>query len=210
MRNVAYSGILLLVGLLGGCGSLAPQGEVHNVMSAERLWVKSQGGYSANTIEQQRAETLCKRMASGLIKTAIHVRIVNSAAIGAWSWPDGDIDIATGLMQRLNNGELCAAIAHEMGHLINDHHVITLAALTGQNTALGREAAADRTACHILIKHGLPMNDLIKALCVVRRCCEASSLRASLTRRISLIAERERRYTANRTDSLKQSSCDPE
>ena len=76
-------------------------------------------------------------------------------ALGAWSWADGRIRASRALVDLLDDDELAAALAHEIGHLLDGGHIAGApAALSGAQGAPGSEGRADVLACRILAARG--------------------------------------------------------
>ena len=90
--------------------------------------------------------------------------------LGAWSWPDGRIRVSRALVDVLGDDELRAALAHEIGHLLDAGHVAgEAAALAGSSDGVRRdpsgiEARADGLACGLLRAHGAPLDALPRML----------------------------------------------
>jgi Zn-dependent protease with chaperone function len=84
--------------------------------------------------------------------------------LAAYSWPDGTVALSRGLVESLSADELAAAVAHELGHLINDGWVTTPASLTGSDKRLDEEARADATALRLLQSAGRSSSALGSAL----------------------------------------------
>lgn len=76
--------------------------------------------------------------------------------LGAWSWPDGRIRVSRALVDALDDDELRAAVAHEVGHLLDAGAAVeagaALAGTTGgaRHDASGIEERADGFACALL------------------------------------------------------------
>jgi hypothetical protein len=106
----------------------------------------------------------------------------------AFSWNDGTIYLSSGLLRILDDDEVTAAVAHELGHL-----VLGAGALAGQAHALNgshedAEQAADAVAIDILRRSGVPPASLGRVLAIVRDAPQTrAELRAAITRRIDLL-----------------------
>ena len=72
----------------------------------------------------------------------------------AFSWPNGRVYVSRGLVDALDDELLTAAIAHELGHLLNHGAAERPAALRGAPTALAVETAADRAGMQLLVRGG--------------------------------------------------------
>ena len=175
---------ILFLLVLSGCTSGMSGG---NMQAVESGWILQHGGVVKDA-QQSRAQRLCNRLCNGWINNTVRVRIIDSQRLGAWTWPDRDIYISLGLVSHLNNGELSAAIAHEMGHLINSRAVQCPYALGRSGEKLGIEAGADLTGSRVLVAHGISPQNLIRVLQLLYRCSSNVSLRNSLQSRIHALS----------------------
>jgi len=160
-----------------GCGAVGEQS----------TWVKAQGGLVSDSY-QRRAEA-----ASALLGRPVEGRpqvyALNSRLVGAYSWPDGNIFVTRGLVDLLNDQELAAAIAHEMGHLLNDGHLHAVASLRGCCVSPDAEARADATGMELLRSRGISANAMVTMLQKVRASLPApSSCQHAITARIELLS----------------------
>lgn len=187
MVKAGYFGLSLLLLILLTCGGCASSMTDNDLRLAETNWVQQQGGQIASH-QKARATALCTTLCRGWISHTVHVRIINSTRLAAWSWPDGDIYISRGLAMHLNNGELSAAIAHEMGHLINSGAVQCPFALGQVGEKLGIESGADLTGARVLAAHGISPRNLLAVLNFLRRRTTSASLKTALTRRIYILS----------------------
>ncbi len=81
-------------------------------------------------------------------------RVTSRAGVGAWAWPSGRVDVSRALVDRLDDEELAAALAHELGHLLDGGHLDDAPrALAGGTADLERRA--DRIGCDVLRRHGV-------------------------------------------------------
>lgn len=89
----------------------------------------------------------------------IDVGLSTRDEVGAWSWPDGRIRLSRALVDLLDDAELAAALAHEIGHLLDAGHVAGQAAALaggGRRDGAGIETRADGAACRLLRARGEP------------------------------------------------------
>jgi predicted Zn-dependent protease len=86
----------------------------------------------------------------------LQLDVLNSDVPAGYSWPDGRICVTRGLLDTLGDVELAAAIAHELGHLLNGGHLHGVAALNGAAASNDQEEAADDAGVRLLIECGLP------------------------------------------------------
>ena len=90
-------------------------------------------------------------------------RLTTRDEVGAWAWPDGRIEVSQALLDRLDDDELAAALAHELGHLLDGGH------LAGAPRSLAGEAAdierrADGIGCQLLSRRGVSGEAMIRML----------------------------------------------
>lgn len=90
-------------------------------------------------------------------------RLTREDEVGAWAWPDGRIEVSQALLDRLDDDELAAALAHELGHLVDGGH------LAGAPRALAGKAAdlerrADSIGCQLLNRRGVSGEAMIRML----------------------------------------------
>jgi len=113
-----------------------------------------------------RIERLGQDVAASLDR-ASDVRFATSSrdGLGAWSWPDGRIRVSRRLVDLLDDDELRAALAHEVGHLIDGGHVAGgPLGLSGSTGAAGLEQRADLVGCRLLRARGAPTEALPRML----------------------------------------------
>lgn len=112
------------------------------------------------------------------VGSPIGVRFALSSrdGLGAWSWPDGRVRVSRALVDLLDDDELSAALAHEVGHLVDGGHVGGggPAALSGARDAAGVEVRADVVGCRLLRAHGAPTAALPRMLRRVAAALEAA------------------------------------
>jgi predicted Zn-dependent protease len=107
---------------------------------------------SSDHVRRQRVERAGSLLLPG---GGVRWRVTSRADVGAWAWPDGRIEVAKGLVDRLDDQELAAALAHELGHLIDGGHLAAGPhALDGGAGDLERRA--DRVGCAMLVRQGVP------------------------------------------------------
>ena len=146
---------------------------------------------------QARARRVAADIRAGLAGAAVSVHVADSADVGAYAWPDGRIVLTRGLVERLDDDELAAAVAHEVGHLLADGHVRTVAALTGSEghakagesgTGADEESRADAVAVRLLLRAGRPPEAMARALSKVFRSADLSRAgKGRLAKRIRLL-----------------------
>ncbi len=119
-------------------------------------WVHKQGGLSTAHADQLRADAALDTLAPAMgdRRKPVRVFVLASDKVTAYVWPRGGIYVSRGLIQRLSEQELAAAIAHEMGHLIDTGttHIATLEGATGSDD---HEMLADAKGVQLLTRSGL-------------------------------------------------------
>ena len=107
---------------------------------------------AADGVRRERVE---RAGAALLPDGGVRWRVTARADVGAWAWPDGRIEVSRTLVDRLDDHELAAALAHELGHLLDGGHLPAVPhALEGGGGDLERRA--DRVGCGVLLRHGIP------------------------------------------------------
>jgi Zn-dependent protease with chaperone function len=91
--------------------------------------------------------------------------------LGAWSWPDGRIRVSRSLVDLLDDEELAAAIAHELGHLLAGGELPDVAAALGgtewSSDDSAPETQADWIGCRLLAARGESPEALVRMLAKV-------------------------------------------
>jgi Zn-dependent protease with chaperone function len=132
----------------------------------ESEWVHTRGELVYGTC-LERAERLSALFDHSIEKnTQIHV--LDSNTVGAFGWPNGDLFLTRGLMELLNDDEVAAAIAHELGHLFSDGWLRTMVSLRGCCTNPDREQRADAIGARLLEQRGIGRVAMISMLTKVR------------------------------------------
>ena len=163
---------------LAGCGTVPLTGT-----SPEMSWAQRHGGIISST-GQQRAQRLCDELCAKITACHLKVFILESSRLGGWSWPDGHIYLTSALVSTADNAELAAAMAHEMGHLVNNQNINAPQALARGEEHLAIESAADFTGCRILAGSGIAPASMIDLLKMVRAKSNDPVLRHAIAQRI--------------------------
>jgi predicted Zn-dependent protease len=120
----------------------------------------------------------------------VHVHVLDSSTIGAYGWPDGNLFVTRGLVDRLSDRELAAAIAHEVGHLLNDGHLDSVVSLRGCYVSPDAEARADAIGVRLLASRGIGRDAMTSMLNKVRASPDLPpSCGEAIGRRIELLAD---------------------
>ena len=138
--------------------------------------------------DQSRADAIVARLTAGLDAPAANARVTASQTVGAYSWPNGQIVLTAGLVNRLDEDELAAAIAHELGHLLGDRVPGGPSALRGGGGADDAEVRADLFATQLLARTGFAPEAMARTLTKVMRAPgQTGPCRARLAKRIALL-----------------------
>lgn len=151
--------VLALVAVLAGCSA------THGLGPGASTAVARDG----DAVRLERVQRIGRELALATSSPErIDVGLSQRGAIGAWSWPDGRIRTSRTLVDALDDDELRAALAHEIGHLLDAEHVTGgAAALAGgapRHEHAGIEARADAFACALLRTRGAPTDALPRML----------------------------------------------
>jgi predicted Zn-dependent protease len=153
------------------------------------------GGHTPRlAAERQRAGAALARLTPALDGRAIRLTVTDSPTVAAYAWPDGRIVLTRALIRLLDDDELAAALAHEVGHLLADGHLRTAAALRGapphDAPGLDVESRADAAGCGLLTASGCAPGAMSRMLEKVAAAPGASkSARASLKSRIGRLKD---------------------
>jgi predicted Zn-dependent protease len=157
--------------------------------SQRQIWVTQQGGTIAGP-DQIRAERVAGNLTCCCCKgTSINIQVFNSPVLAAYSWPDGKIFLSRGLMDQLDDQELSAAVAHEMGHLLGVGAIHSIASLRGDLAKLDVEKRADAIGVELLKSRGIGAGAMVRMLTKVE--CSSSlpvECRAAIHSRILAVA----------------------
>lgn len=180
-RAIGFTLVLLGITTFSavGCGRTA----------AESAWIRTQGGVvrGARLERVQAAFATLGRPAD----RAVHVHVLESDSIGAYGWPDGNLFVTRGLVDLLNDQELAATVAHELGHLLNDGHLHAVVSLRGCWVSPDAEARADAIGMRLLAGRGVGRDAMVSMLTKVRSTLGASpTCQQQLARRIELLTDR--------------------
>jgi len=138
----------LFVSMLSvGCAS-APQNA--------GLWIEDHGGIiPPHDSRQGRLDAASQKLIAACTGRKITVQVLATNVVTAYSLWDGHVFVTRGLMDHLDDAELQAAVAHELGHLLSDGHVQAVASLRGCCVDPDREVRADAVGAELLRAQGL-------------------------------------------------------
>ena len=101
---------------------------------------------------------------------------LGTSAPTAHCWPSGEVFVSRGLMDLLNDEQLAAAVAHEVGHLQRDGRLQGVASLRGRKPVVTEaEDEADALGVNKLLRTaGLPPESMAEMLKKVRDAADLS------------------------------------
>ena len=178
LRAVLVTFVIIATSSTLGCGTATSQ----------LSWVRAQGGVIQD-VRLNRAQAACSLLGPSADRT-VHVQVLDSDSVGAYGWPNGNLFVTRGLVELLSDQELAAAIAHEMGHLLNDGHLYTVVSLRGCCVSPDAEARADSIGVRLLAGHGIGRDAMTSMLNKVRSSPGVpTSCQQGIGRRIELLTE---------------------
>jgi Zn-dependent protease with chaperone function len=157
--------------------------------SPSRCWVACNGGRSADVSLAARVERVC-----ACLRPSRHVKtyVLASPQPAAYSWRNGDLFVTEGLLQLLDDDELAAALAHEIGHLQRPVRTAEVVGLQGKEDGLRVEVDADRIGVRLLRRIGIAPATMAAMLDKVK---EAAILDENYRNDLSVRIERLRRLS---------------
>jgi predicted Zn-dependent protease len=147
---------------------------------------------------QARLDAAAHPLLRQVASKGVAVRVLGTAKIGAYGWPGGQIFVTRGLIDRVTDEELSAAVAHELGHLLADGHLVgeSVSLLAGGQESTGSEdseVTADAVGIDLLEAARLPQQAMVTLLQKVRaQHSDTPTTTCALDRRISAAALRVR------------------
>jgi predicted Zn-dependent protease len=126
-------------------------------------WITQNGGLT-NESYQARAERVAHNLLCCCQGRPVTVLVLASDKPAAFSWRDGHVYMTRGLMDRLNDADLSAVVAHELGHLIDNGAVHAPCCLSGSASDADVEVRADAYGTDVLKKCGIPPEAMIRML----------------------------------------------
>jgi len=183
MRPIASLILILCLCLWQGCSTSAQRSP-----SAASRWIQANG----RLIDDPKCDRLshaCLPVLETVGCSGIDVRMLDSPTVGAYAWPDGAVYVTRGLYEVASDAELAAAVAHEIGHLLDDGHVRTSVALSGgHNDAQDSEVRADALGARLLEQCGIAPSAMLSLLKKLRAApCTSESCRKHIDARIRAI-----------------------
>jgi predicted Zn-dependent protease len=157
-----------------------------------RAWTHNQGGVLRDS-RQPRIDRIAARILPESAKPKTSVQVLASIEPSAFSWPSGKVFVTRGLVDLLDDDELAAAIAHELGHLLGDGHVkespgSAVASLRGCQTDFDAESRADAMGVNLLRAKGIPEKAMGSMLEKVRVAGQLPvTCKSAISRRVELL-----------------------
>jgi Zn-dependent protease with chaperone function len=151
-----------------------------------RGWISRQGGLLDGEASW-RPQALLAQLATTDLPVGLSVHVLASRELAAYSWPDGSLFVTSGLLARLDDAELCAALSHEIGHLLADRKggAPPPAGLSG-SLSDEKEQRADAIGVALLKRQQLPEEAMISMLKKVAAGeSPGSPCQRAMTRRIN-------------------------
>lgn len=180
MRAFLFATVLCLAApFLGGCAS----------NRAWSGWATAQGGlYRGPCLA--RVKRIGQALAAGLPGRTVRFHVLATREVTAYSFPNGDVFLTRGLVDRAGDNEVAAAIAHEFGHLLGNGYLRGPVALYEKNQDLDVEERADAVGCEVLRMHGISPKYLIKTLQLVASSTNNPRCRKEMRQRIAKLRSR--------------------
>ena len=153
--------------------------------ASENSWIAARGG-ELHDSRQARAEAALALLANP-VDRQVHVAVLDSDTVCAYGWPNGRIYVTRALVDILNDQELAAALAHEMGHLLNDGRLHSVVSLRGC-ASTDVEVRADAAGAQLLSQCGLSQSLMPQMLRKVNSSDSlAPTCHAALAQRIQIL-----------------------
>ena len=150
-------------------------------------WVAGRGALVEGEAKL-RAESILRSLHPCLQSTSLRVHVLDSRDVGAFAWPQGDIVVTRALLALLDDEELSAALAHEVGHLLADGHLASAAALIGKPSQHESEAAADEMGLRLLVDGGGQGSAMVRMLAKVQAAQTPGGVASrAMARRLALL-----------------------
>lgn len=160
-------------------------------------WIAAHGG-SLQDLRAERARGTGKKLSGADAMAPIRVHVLGSRTATAYAWPSGDVFVTAGLVDLLDDDALAAALAHEIGHLLDGGHIVLPLGLSGAQRG-DSEHRADEAGVMLL---GGDATARARMIAMLERVAAASSTspRAAdgMRRRIQMLRNTHPKMTASR------------
>jgi Zn-dependent protease with chaperone function len=162
------------------------------------LWTARQGGCLEGSW-QTRAAFAAQPLIARCTGVHVCIAVLETEKVGAFGWPNGHIFVTRGLVDRLNNAELAAAIAHELGHLLDSGRLRMIGKDSESSKTVDssdsdrhdpdREVRADAAGLQLLRADNIPPQSMLSMLRKVETCGALTpSGRLAVDRRLQLLS----------------------
>jgi Zn-dependent protease with chaperone function len=155
---------------------------------ASAKWIEREGGLAFDSTLQARAEVARDSLLSKSTDPTVSIRVLESNAVLAYSWPNGEVFLTRKLIRVLDSEELAAVLAHELGHLEAGGHIHSFSSLAGTRAGSRSEEDADLRGYQLLEARGLSPTAMVRMLRTVKRFSDAPTS-AALARRIDALEQ---------------------
>jgi hypothetical protein len=149
--------------ICGTVGCSAGQQSIHGAGDLVGRWTQANGGLDLSATRAQSVESV-RRVVASTAGRSFQIRVLNNPRLLAFSFPDGQIYVTSGLVDATSADELCACVAHEVGHLTQNGRADRRDALTGRSLVGDVESRADQSAIQLLTALHIPTKSLRTAL----------------------------------------------
>jgi predicted Zn-dependent protease len=123
--------------------------------SSWRRWSSQHGGVLDDPTMQARADRALAPLLAVESQLSLAIRVLDDDDAAAFAWARGDLFVTRGLVELLDERELLAAVAHEVGHLV---------ARTRGDRDPRDEAVADAIGRELLVRVGVAPEAMTRML----------------------------------------------
>ena len=150
-------------------------------------WTAQRGGVVEGPLPA-RLSAACDPLLHAVHSPVIELRVLDADAVGAYAWAGGRVYVTRGLLALLDDDELAAAVAHEVGHLLDAGHLRAVHALDGCARHSDRETRADMLGTQLLEAAAYPRQAMVNMLQKVQAAQHADSqCHQALSKRIDTL-----------------------
>lgn len=150
-------------------------------------WAAENGGETTGPL-LERLENIGRPIATAAGGGTVRFHVLSERTLAAYSWPSGEVFVSAGLLAAVSDQELAAAVAHEMGHLVNDGHIQGTVSIRGSTAPLDIEERADATGVAILQRAGISAQAMIAVLEKVAATAASHELQTEIQTRIQVLS----------------------
>ena len=184
VRSCSFGLGVLASAIIAGCATSG---------GASSAWIARAGGV-IHDARQNRIDAVAARVVAGDPRLHVKVQVLATDAVCAFAWPNGHIYVTRGFVERADDDLLAAALAHEIGHLLADGRVRSIASVRGCDKDADAEVRADANVIALLREENIPGDSMIRMLRLVR---DSNALtpecRRAMDHRIELLASPQTR-----------------